>query len=524
MTKMHRTLILNTMIALLLSLSSIHSALATTFYISPNGNNSSGNGSAEKPWASLSYACSRVRTAGDTIYINAGSYTDSTQCNLAVGVNVKGAAKSHTTNNSKLNDWYILANSNPPIDSRQTISGLTIDGSNRTLAHGISIIGRNYVTVDDMDFIHIRATAIKLEGYDWWSGADQERPPVPPPGYAVGCILSNIRIIGCSDVNYQTAMWVQSIRDTLIDNVVIDESASTGGKGNALKSWPGWVNHCIIRNSTFTVNPATSSDAITMEIWNFENDTQVYNNTFNEGYVSLVSGRKNGGACSLIFRDNKLLNTTPLGFAHELAVEDVDFYNNYITKESLGVWPAGHMYNLDGMSNIRIHNNIIYNTKGQSIVIQNAPASVVMNNIMIYNNVLDTTDATWPKAGVLISASNTISNLKIINNIFTNLSCAVYLYGSTSSIQSPVISYNDFYSVAASINATAPGAIISNNLSLDPQFSKAEIRPRYYVLSTSSPLISAGTDVGLPFSGSAPTIGAFEPYLLIAPSNLRVLQ
>ena len=522
---MRRTMILGTVLfGLVSTLFPVPQASAATFYVSPNGNNSTGDGSAGKPWATLSHACSRVRNSGNTISIGAGSYVDSSQCNLAVGVNISGAGKAQTIIVSNLNDWYILANSNPIVDSRQTISGFTLDGNNRTLAHGICIIGRNFVTVDNVAFVHIRATALKLEGYDWWRGADQESPAVPPPGYATGCILSNLTIIGCSDVNYQAAVWAQSIRDTLIDNIVVDESAGTGGRGNALKSWPGWINHCTIRNSTFTVNPATSMDAITIELWNLERDTEIHNNTFNEGYVSLVSGRKNGGTWSLRFHDNRLINTSPLGYAHELAVDDTDFYGNYIVKESLGVWPASHMYNLDGMGNIRIHHNVIYSTKGQGIAIQNVPASVPLYDVHVYNNVVDTTDGRWPNAGVSVSASQPVENLRVVNNIFSNLAVGVYLRSSAAWIRNSVIRYNDFNSVSNFVqNEGATNPAIGSNVSVDPQFVKMGERPEYYKLAPSSPLIDAGTDVGLPFLGAAPCIGAFESGGLVPPEDLRVI-
>lgn len=503
---------------------------AATYYVSPSGSNTGGDGSTSRPWATLSYATSRVKTAGDTIYLNAGTYNDSVQCNLAVGVNIQGAGKSTTKIISSLNDWYIQAVSSGIVNGNQTISGFTLDGNNRTLAHGLRITGRNYVTVDNVDFNRIKEKAIGLHGYEWWTNADQEWPPVPPPGYAKGCVIKNVKITGCSNYNFQAALWVQSIEECLFDNVVIDERSGTGGVGNAMKSWPGWVKKCVIRNSTFTVDPPSQGnpEPITLELWNIEKDTEIYNNILNEGIISLVSGRKNGGSTALKFHGNRLINKTAFGAGHELSLDDVDFYNNYIELESLGIWAASHMYNLDGVNNVRVYNNVIYNTKGNGIVLQNGPAAVPFDNIQIYNNVIDGTDRRWPDAGITVSPNlgTNFTNVKITNNIFNNLNYGVYFYGGNSSkVISPRITYNDFFNVTTQVgNDGATSPVISNNLTVDPQFAKTGNRPQYYKLLPTSPLINKGTNVGLPYSGSAPEIGAFEITTIAAPKNLRIVQ
>jgi hypothetical protein len=128
-----------------------------------------------------------------------GRITIPRQCVLAPGINVQGAGKDQTITRSSLDDWYVNAESYLLVNGDQTISGFTIDGNNRTLAHGISICGRYHVTVDNINFIRITDKALKLQGYDWWDNADQQWPAVPPPGYAIGCVVSNVTITGCSD-------------------------------------------------------------------------------------------------------------------------------------------------------------------------------------------------------------------------------------------------------------------------------------------------------------------------------------
>src|SRR5690349_3920768 len=73
------------------------SSWAASYYVDPNGSDTTGNGSAAAPWKTLSNACAKVTSSGNTIYINAGNYTDNNRCNLAMGVNVQGAGTSAVT-------------------------------------------------------------------------------------------------------------------------------------------------------------------------------------------------------------------------------------------------------------------------------------------------------------------------------------------------------------------------------------------------------------------------------------------
>ncbi|MEI9958600.1 MAG: DUF1565 domain-containing protein [Ferruginibacter sp.] len=63
---------------------------ASTFYISPNGNDNTGNGSRSNPWKSLYKATAAVTAAGDIIHVNAGTYIETQQSLLAIGVSIEG--------------------------------------------------------------------------------------------------------------------------------------------------------------------------------------------------------------------------------------------------------------------------------------------------------------------------------------------------------------------------------------------------------------------------------------------------
>ena len=60
-----------------------------TFYISPSGVDGA-SGTSSSPWKTLAYACAHATNNGDLIHVKAGTYTETAQCNLAVGVSIEG--------------------------------------------------------------------------------------------------------------------------------------------------------------------------------------------------------------------------------------------------------------------------------------------------------------------------------------------------------------------------------------------------------------------------------------------------
>ena len=62
-------------------------------------------------------------------------------------------------------------------------------------------------------------------------------------------------------------------------------------------------------------------------------------------------------------------------------------------------------------------------------------------------------------------------------------------------------------------SVSGEGAETSNSWNVgvtDPDFADVTAQPPDLSLSAASPAIDAGSDVGLPFTGSAPDLGAFE--------------
>jgi hypothetical protein len=64
------------------------SAKATTYFIGPAGSDKTGNGTKNKPWATLSFACKMVTAEGDIIHIKTGTYIETQACKLSLKVKV----------------------------------------------------------------------------------------------------------------------------------------------------------------------------------------------------------------------------------------------------------------------------------------------------------------------------------------------------------------------------------------------------------------------------------------------------
>ncbi|MBI5547916.1 MAG: right-handed parallel beta-helix repeat-containing protein, partial [Deltaproteobacteria bacterium] len=402
-------------------------------------------------------------------------------------------------------DWYIKGQSTSVVDGNQTIGGFTLNGNNRALAHGVSIVGRSNVTIEDMSFLNINDTALMVVGLEWWEDADPDfRLGSPPPSWATHCTIRNVRTTACALRPLQSAIWVTTLQDSLLDNVVVDESAASGGRGNAIKGWPGFLKHTVIRHSSFIVEPSLS-DPIPMEIWNWMSDSEVHHCLFKGGYLSLVSGNASGGTWALRFHDNVIDGTNVRGAGHELALSDLDFYDNYAFDYGLSIWVTGHGWTAGtaGIHNVRLRNNIIKNPSPSGIYLTtDASGSGPLSDIQILNNVIDGGQGPWGSKDGVFAAANSghaISNMKIQNNIIQHQDNAVVLSGQ---VTSPTVSHNDYFDVR-----NGGG----DNLSVDPRFAgTGSSANEIYALTAASPVIDQGTDVGLPYTGSAPDLGASE--------------
>ncbi len=127
-----------------------------TYYISPSGNDTTGDGSISSPWMSLSKACNSVITPGSTIHVKAGTYIEPSYCDLAVGVSIEGEG----TTNTIIKGTYVIPNyvdrttatirlysSVAGTNGNQSISNLTLDGNGLQGSRAVAVYNRGNVKI-----------------------------------------------------------------------------------------------------------------------------------------------------------------------------------------------------------------------------------------------------------------------------------------------------------------------------------------------------------------------------------------
>lgn len=153
---------------------------------------------------------------------------------------------------------------------------------------------------------------------------------------------------------------------------------------------------------------------------------------------------------------------------------------------------------LDSTHNNTIYNNLVYNMLG-AVRWGKGPSGFILRSSTgdtFYNN---TIVGAW--TGIIALGEWGPSILAMNNNIVKDMS-AYGMFLSDGMVASDLTGdYNLFYNCPNTYDGGIPGL---NDLIADPLLDGT------YHLMAGSPAIDAGIDVGLPFGGAAPDIGAFE--------------
>ena len=230
---------------------------ATTYYISPTGNDATGNGSAANPWKTLFKATSTVTAVGDIIHVNAGNYTETQESSLARGVSIVGDGLSTTIIKSNITgQWSTLLNlsSGQDTNGAQNISGVTFDGqyvseTNNKTWIAIWIGGRSNVTIHDCQIINFRDRGVIFDG------VDATDPHSDPGHHATGNKFYNNTVLnsaantgnyggGLLNIGAQLGMEIYN-------NTMIQNQRANFKNGWPIKYWDeGWLRGVKIYNNT----------------------------------------------------------------------------------------------------------------------------------------------------------------------------------------------------------------------------------------------------------------------------------
>jgi parallel beta-helix repeat protein len=143
------------------------------------------------------------------------------------------------------------------------------------------------------------------------------------------------------------------------------------------------------------------------------------------------------------------------------------------------------------MNNVVIRNNVIFSNPDCGILIKYQP----MSNILIYNNTIY-----GNASGITILTA--IDHLEIVNNILaSNRGGHIEISGNLTNSTITHNLYDQPASVGSGVSDTHP--IFANPLFVDANSSD-------FHLQAGSLAIDAGIDIGIPYFGAAPDLGAFE--------------
>lgn len=148
------------------------------------------------------------------------------------------------------------------------------------------------------------------------------------------------------------------------------------------------------------------------------------------------------------------------------------------------------------LENMVVRNNVFMNNAEFGLLIREGKNITVLNNTF-YLNRLACMLIREPSEGL-----KPASDIKIQNNIFVTRSGRPHV-GKRSTGDNIVLENNLYDSKPFLGRITDAKAIVG-----DPEF--VDVAANDFHLQPSSPAIDSGVDVGLPYSGSAPDLGAFE--------------
>jgi len=514
---------------------------STTYYVRTDGvDTSSRDGlSPSTAWATLSYAASRVSIVGSTIYIAEGVYAESSRCNLAVGVSIKGSGQdtcfiNFTYAASGFSNGCIYAVSSSVVDGNQSISDFSMYGTNYSSERAIYTRYRNNFIIHDVIIRRFKNSGINAYSeIDWVT---------PPPVFTTGLKIYNCYILDCSIApctgNECNLRWSGHENFEIYSNVF--SNTTRWSQDNIYSSQV--KNGKIYNNSFYTRNTSYSGFVFAMELWNNRGGIEIYGNYLEGcGTIDIAGHTTEKGIYeyAVLLHDNILSIPSPVDYNSYptaaitiecwISIESVYCYNNYIHNFPWGINITAGQENAI-IEDLHIHANVIdgvtnsdvsWNSFGIGLIRQ--AAGITRRRVDIYNNtIIGETSNSY--RGIVIAVDGTNEDIEVKNNIIKGFNMGVRLenYSGTINLLHLMnnIINNCVYTVNIQSGTTYTNYINSGQITSDPLF----VSTLDYHLQANSPAIGAGVYLGLlkdkdgnPWN-NPPSIGAYE-YLEESPSG-----
>ena len=507
-----------------------------------NGGADSGNCSVT-PCLTLVYTMTQS-VSGDLVQMGPGLFTESNYVSVPLGVSIRGSGIDVTTIAGASNLWddwddydweydkaLIQFVSGSEQNGNQSIKDLTINGqgtaaldgtgpthpsalNDRGMYVGISVDFRNNVTIDGVKVRKCFVSGILLQR--------------TRDAKILNCVSID-NAYAQSDFATGAIMWTGSYNEDFeIAGCNVNEGWGYGMKGFGANPATGPHTYDIHGN-TVSVFPTGqwsggSAPNIAFENWNQDMiGAQLHDNYF-DGTVSLVNDYQDDDAVNTIHVYNNIIdimarangNSYPL----EINISYVEIDHNHFNTGRFATIAcyAGdtHPYDAPWYGYWNIHHNTtiagvaVYPTSFLRVEHQG------LHEVNLYNNTIEipytgSGTASYHLFGVM-EASNSSSNVNVKNNVIwgavsggTN---SLWWVLSGNTFSNVNVTHNDFYNIT--VNHPA-GVTQSNNNTNNPAMNKTGLKPSpFYIPINGGNLNDAGTNVGLPYLGAAPDIGAYE--------------
>lgn len=470
----------------------------TSYYVSSEGIDSESRDglSWETAWASLAYASDRVPAGDNIIQLSSGTFIATETATPRSGVTVVGNGSNgeNVTRIVASPDWEL---SPDPRDEAAALNEYLIviqNGQNITIRdlaltstpeHRITgavyVSGSNDIAVQNTLVRDFRWTGLHFELSDNLTVYNNyiENASVERFGFSNGLIRT--RFIKDSDFQYNT--------------IVSTEGRGYGYKGGGHENVR--ITHNIFNlDRGFAIEAAHDNEFGVEIAYNYANQT-----------ISIPKGVQsadpaNRGYDYTFWIHHNLLTDS---YAIEGPRNHLRLSHNYIRINDTG----GNVYTQHGGINngpIWIHNNVVENVDRGLVWMNQGLAE----DIYLYNNTVTLADA-GDRAGAILSAPNrdgrneNLNNWVVQNNIFIASESQPRQLYPDNGVGSKITATNN---ILMNVTNVPDG----NYVDAVPDFVATGDRPFPFYTSTvaDSLIVDRGADVGLPFLGIAPDIGAYE--------------
>lgn len=495
----------------------LQNSFSATFYISPKGNDITGNGSINKPWQTLYRATSTITSPGNIIHVTAGTYIESQQIILAIGVSVEGDGIASVLKNSLTADWSALlsATSIEGTNGNQHISNLKFDGQNLSAFWGIYVAGRSNVSIHDCTIVDFKDRGVLF-------GGRNDNVDSAPLIFATGNTFYNNIVSNCAGYTSPLGNFgrgclnIGGQEDMLIyNNIIIQNQRPVGYNGYCIKLLnDGYLRGIKIYNNTIVKIPFSGNYGgengwdFAIELWNILGGLEIYGNSI-QGAIDLVNTSKNNFSFGVWFHDNKIFQKNlnkhyESGVIFELSTESAIVENNIFDKISGCI-----LFNAQEntvINDITIRNNSFTNigkndNKGNNGNGINLNCGTLfgnnlhytVTNFLIINNIIIAANTNSPYYGIELTGAAFAKNIKIQNNSIKNFKVACFIANpayviDTLLIENNILSGNGNNNTPLYIGGAPDNYIFKKNIKTNssagssPGFNFREqiLRPFYY--------------------------------------------